>query len=134
MRSPVHLRPAVNHVKFFAAFIYNERMSETWSWQVVRRDPIKHALVGLVMALLIGFVPAAYYTYGVSGSEVGRIRARQAELSQQPGTPSVLEEFSRLDGDVARVRRRGMIGSAVLWVLVSGLVAAGFFRLVPSDA
>jgi hypothetical protein len=109
-------------------------MAGTWGWSDVRRDPIKRALAGLALALIIGFVPAAYYTYGVSGSEVGRIRARQAELSQQPGTPSVLEEFGRLDGDVARVRRRGMIGSAVLWVLVSGLAAAGFFRLVPSDA
>jgi hypothetical protein len=29
------------------------------------------------------------------------------------------------------VRHRGMIGSAVLWVLVSGIAGAGFFRLVP---
>ena len=109
-------------------------MADIWSWGEVRRDPIKRALAGLGFALLIGFVPAAYYTYGVSGSEVERIRARQAELSQQAGTPPVLEEFGRLDGDVARVRRRGMIGSAVLWVLVSGLAGAGFFRLVASDA
>lgn len=109
-------------------------MAGTWGWSEMRRDPIKRALVGLAFALIIGFVPAAYYTYGVSGSEVARIRARQTELSQQPGTPSVLDEFGRLDGDVTRVRRRGMIGSAVLWVLVSGLAAAGFFRLVPSDA
>jgi hypothetical protein len=32
---------------------------------------------------------------------------------------------------VARVRHRGMIGSAALWVLVSGIAGAGFFRLVP---
>jgi hypothetical protein len=108
-------------------------MAGTWGWSDVRRDPLKRALAGLVFALLIGLVPAAYYTYGVTGSEVARIRARQTELSQQSGSPSVLDEFGRLDGDVARVRRRGMIGSGVLWVLVSGLAAAGFFRLVPSD-
>ncbi len=109
-------------------------MDGTWSWSDIRRDPMKRALAALAFALLIGFVPAAYYTYGVSGSEVERIRARQAELSQQAGTPPVLEEFGRLDGQVARVRRRGMIGSAVLWVLVSGLAGAGFFRLAARDA
>jgi hypothetical protein len=106
-------------------------MSASWSWDDIRRDPLKRALAGLAFALAIGFVPAAYYTYGVSGGEVQRIRARQAELSQQPGTPPAVEEFDRLNGAVARVRHRGMIGSAVLWVLVSGIAGAGFFRLVP---
>jgi len=101
------------------------------NWDDVRRDPVKRALAGLVFSLFIGFVPAAYYTYGVSGGEVQRIRARQGELSEQPGTPQALEEFDRLNGAVARVRHRGMIGSATLWVLVSGIAGAGFFRLVP---
>jgi hypothetical protein len=131
MRSPLHLRRAANQVKFFAAF-YNGRMfSLGRSWDDVRRDPFKRALTGLVFALLIGFVPAAYYTYGVSGGEVQRIRARHGQLSEQPGTPQALEEFDRLNGAVARVRRRGMIGSAALWVLVGGIAGAGFFRLVP---
>ncbi len=60
-----------------------------------------------------------------------RIRVRQSELSQQPGTPQALEEFDRLNGVVARVRHRGMIGSAVLWVVVSGIAGAAFFRFVP---
>ena len=130
MRSPVHLRRATNHVKFFAVF-YNDRMSDGWSWDDIRGDPFKRALVGLAFALVIGFIPAAYYTYGVSGGEVQRIRTRQTELSQQPGTSQSLEEFDRLNGAVARVRHRGMIGSAALWVLVSGIAGAGFFRLVP---
>ena len=110
-------------------------MAGTWGWSDVRRDPIKRALAGLVFALLIGFVPAAYYTYGVSRQRGGADpRAPDRALAAVRAQPSVLDEFGRLDGDVARVRRRGMIGSAVLWVLVSGLAAAGFFRLVPSDA
>jgi hypothetical protein len=103
-------------------------------WSDVRRDPIKRSLAGLAFALFIGFIPAAYYTYGVTSADARRIRARQAELSQLPGTPPVLEEFDRLDAAVARVRHRGMIGSAVLWVLVSGIAGAGFFRLVAPNA
>jgi len=106
-------------------------MSEGWSWDDIRGDPLKRAFAGLAFALVIGFLPAAYYTYGVSGGEVQRIRTRQTELSQQPGTPQSLEEFDRLNGAVARVRRRGMIGSAALWVVVSGIAGAAFFRLVP---
>jgi len=109
------------------------RLAHSWRWSDVRRDPVKRALAGLAFALLVGFVPGAYYTYGVSGAEVVRIRARQAELSQQPGTPPVLEEFDRLDAAVARVRHRGMVASAVLWVLVSGLAGAGFHRYAMSD-
>ena len=110
------------------------RLAHSWRWSDVRRDPVKRALAGLAFALLVGFIPAAYYTYGVSGGQVVRLRARQAELSQQPGTPPVLEEFDRLDAAVARVRHRGMIGSAVLWVLVSGLAGAGFYRFaIPVD-
>ena len=100
----------------------------------MRRDPVKRALAGLAFALLIGFVPAAYYTFGITGGDVDRMRARQAELSSQPGTQPVLDEFDRLDTAVARVRRRGMIGSAVLWALVSGLAGAGFHRLLAADA
>ena len=107
------------------------RMSEGWSWDDIRGDPFKRALAGLAFALVIGFIPAAYYTYGVSGGEVQRIRARQTELSQQPGTSQSLEEFDRLNGAVARVRHSGMISSAALCVLVSGIAGAGFFRLVP---
>ncbi len=101
----------------------------SWNWEDIRRDPNKRAITGVAFALLIGFVPAAYYTYGVTGGEVRGIRARQEELSQRPGTEPALEEFDRLNGAVARIRHRGMIGSAALWVLVSGIAGAAFHRL-----
>ena len=62
-----------------------------------------------------------------------RIRARQTELSAQPGTTAVLDEFDRLEAAVARVRRRGLQHSAVLWILVTAIAAAGFHRLVPQQ-
>jgi len=64
------------------------------------------------------------YSFGVSGAEVRRIRARQAQLSDQPGEKPVLDEFDRLDAAVAEVRGRGLVHTAVLWVLVSGIAGA----------
>jgi hypothetical protein len=109
------------------------RLAHSWRWSDIRRDPSKRAIVGLALALVIGFLPAAYTTFAVSGGEVRRIRARQAELSEQPGTSAVLDEFDRLEGAIARVRRRGLQHSAVLWVLVTAIAAVGFDRLAPRE-
>jgi hypothetical protein len=64
---------------------------------------------------------------------VRRIRARQAELSQQPGDEPVMAEFDRLDAAVAQVRQRGLVHTAVLWVLVSGIAGAAIYRFVKSE-
>ena len=99
-----------------------------WSWNDVRRDPIKRALAGLAFALVIGFVPAAYYTYGVSGGEVrADPRAPGRALAAVGHAVGARRSSTASNGAVARVRRRGMIGSAVLWVLVSGLAAPASF-------
>ncbi len=110
------------------------RLAHSWRWRDIRRDPVKRAIVGLALALAIGFLPAAYTTFGISGGEVRRIRARQTELSEQSGTTAVQGEFDRLEAAVTRVRRRGLQHSALLWVLVSAIAAAGFHRLVPQEA
>jgi hypothetical protein len=98
-------------------------------------DPVKRAFVGLAVAVLVGLVPAAYYAVGINGAEVKRLRARQAELSDQPGTKEITDEFDALDAGVSRARGRGLRNTLVLWVLVSG--AAGFVWLklaAPRDA
>ena len=96
-------------------------------------DSLKRALLGLALALAIGFVPAAYYTFGINGAELGRIRARQAELSVQPGEKPITDEFDRLEAAVTRVRHRGLTHTAVLWVLVSGIAGAAIYRWSDRD-
>jgi hypothetical protein len=96
-------------------------------------NPLKRVLVGAAIALAIGFVPAAYYTFGLNGAEVRRIRARQSQLSDQPGEKPIMDEFDRLDAAVADVRRRGLIHAAVLWILISGIAGAAIYRFGKSD-
>jgi membrane-bound metal-dependent hydrolase YbcI (DUF457 family) len=92
-------------------------------------DSRKRVLVGLALALAIGFIPAAYYSFGISGAEVRRIRARQAQLSDQPGDKPITDEFDSLEAAVTRVRHRGLTHTAVLWVLVSGIAGAAIYRV-----
>jgi hypothetical protein len=94
------------------------------------QDPLKRAFAGLALALLIGFLPAAYYSFGINGAEVRRIRARQGALSAQPGTKAIIDEFDHLEAVIADVRHRGLIHTAILWVLVTGIAGGGLSRLV----
>jgi hypothetical protein len=95
----------------------------------VLQDPLKRAFAGLALVLVIGFIPAAYYSFGINGAEVRRIRARQLELSAQPGSKPVIDEFDRLEAAIAQVRRRGLVQTGILWVLVSGIAGAGLSRM-----
>src|SRR4051794_27137665 len=100
----------------------------------LRMDPVKRAFAGLALALLVGFIPAAIYAIGINGAEVRWIRSRQRELAAQLGAPAITAEFDRLEAAVPGVRRRGIRHTAVLWLLVSGIAAGGWYRLVERPA
>jgi hypothetical protein len=98
-------------------------------------DPVKRAFIGLAVAVLVGLVPAAYYAVGINGAEVKRLRARQAELSDQPGTKEITDEFDALDAGVARARGRGLRNTVALWIVVSGIAGLAWMKLAaPRDA
>lgn len=111
------------------------RAMENRAARGLNTDPVKKAFVGLAVAILVGLVPAAYYAVGINGAEVKRLRARQAELSDQPGTKEITDEFDALDAGVSRVRGRGLRNTLVLWVLVSGAAGFAWLKLAgPRDA
>lgn len=98
-------------------------------------DPVKRAFVGLAVAVLVGLVPAAYYAVGINGAEVKRLRARQAELSDQPGTKEITDEFDALDANVSQVRGRGVRNTLVVWLLVTGIAGFAWLKLAaPREA
>jgi hypothetical protein len=107
------------------------RPSSFWLGGGAQPTPLKRAFLGLALALVVGFVPAAYQSLGVTGAQVRRIRARQLELSAQPGTKSVVDEFDRLEVAVSQARVRGL--AQIIWVLVSGITGAGLARWVDRD-
>lgn len=111
------------------------RAMETRGGGGLNTDPVKRAFAGMAIAVLVGLVPAAYYAVGINGAEVKRLRARQAELSDQPGTKQLTDEFDALDADVSRARGRGLRNTVVLWVLVSGVAGFAWLKLAgPREA
>ena len=104
-------------------------------WGSVRENPVKRALAGLAVSVLVGLVPAAYYARGINGAEVRALRARQAELSTEVGTKAVTDEYDSLDAAVDRTRARGLRRTMVLWLVVSGVASLAWARLsAPREA
>lgn len=95
----------------------------------IRTNPVKRAMVGLVLAVLVGLPAAVYYARGINGAEVKSLRARQAELSEQMGTKAVTDEYDALDATIYQVRGRGLRRTMALWILVSGVVGVAWMRL-----
>jgi len=98
----------------------------------LRSNPVKRALVGLALAVVVGALPAIFYTRAIVGAEVKRLRARQAELSDQLGTKAVTDEFDTLDAAVVQVRSRGLWRTMVLWMAVSGVTGLAWQLLSPA--
>lgn len=98
-------------------------------WGSVRTNPVKRAMVGLAVAVLIGLLPAAYYARGINGGEVRALRARQAELSTEVGSKAVTDEFDALDATIDQVRGRGLRRTMALWLAVSAVAGLAFARL-----
>lgn len=94
----------------------------------LKHNEIKRALVGLGVALLLGFFPTAWYVFSVNEGEVLRLRAEQAEISKRPGTEDVRREFDKIDEEVDRTRGRGMWKAFFLWTAAAGSAMAGFYK------
>jgi hypothetical protein len=90
---------------------------------------VKRAFIGLAIALVMGFIPAAYHALGVASREMRRLRAEQAALSQRPATEEILRRFAEIDATVGHTRNRYTRSTALLWVVVTGGALIGWYRL-----
>ena len=84
--------------------------------------------MGLFLALFLGFAPAAYYALSPGAGEVERLRAEQAALSERAGTEDNLRRFDQLEDQVEVARSRAMRNTIVIWVAISGVVMAAFYK------
>jgi hypothetical protein len=96
--------------------------------------PTRLLLVGAVLALLVGWLPAALYVSSATDSKYGLIR-REVELSQAGTlTPEQWGELMPLRRDaVARMesaRTRIAVTMFVLWAICGGLGLYAWYRLV----
>jgi hypothetical protein len=94
-----------------------------------RQNPTQRLFLGLGLALVLGFLPAAFYARGPGLSAVRASREQQVALSGKPATHDVTVAFYQLDDDVSRAFRRTAFVTLALWLGIGAAVGAGFARL-----
>lgn len=95
----------------------------------LRRKPAKRAFLGLLFALVLGFLPAVYYCFGPGAAEVRKVRTEQELLSRQPGTEEVLKRFDQLDGQVGDLHNAATRNVAIVWVAVASVSLLGWYKI-----
>jgi hypothetical protein len=94
---------------------------------------LKRALVGLGVALLVGFIPAAYHALRIGGRDIHRLRDEQEMLSRKPATEEILRRFEELNTSVDNATSRATRTTGVVWLVISGLALAGWYRFTSED-
>jgi hypothetical protein len=96
-------------------------------------NAIKRAFAGLALALVVGFIPAAYHAFRVGARDIHRLRDEQEALSRKPATDEILNRFNELNTTVDNATTRATRTTGVVWLVVSGLALAGWFRFTSED-
>jgi hypothetical protein len=91
--------------------------------------PAKRAFVGLVFALVLGFMPAAYYCFGPGATLARKLRVEQELLSRQPGTAEIIHRFDELDRQVGESHDKATRNTAIVWVAVAGVAMLGWYKI-----
>lgn len=92
-------------------------------------DSARRAFVGLGIALVVGLIPAAYHALRIGTRDLRRLRVEQELLSRKPATDEVIGRFDAIDGEVRRTKNRAMRNTAFVWMVVSGGILVGWYRL-----
>jgi hypothetical protein len=95
----------------------------------LRAKPAKRAFLGLVFALVLGFMPAAYYCFGPGAAKVREVRMAQELLSRKPGTEEVINEFNKLDGAVGDLHDRATRNTAIVWLAITSVSLLGWYKI-----
>jgi hypothetical protein len=94
-----------------------------------RGKPAKRAFLGLLFALVLGFLPAAYYCFGPGSTLARKLRVEQELLSRQPGTEEIVRRFDELDAQVGDSHDKTTRNTAIVWVAVAGVAMLGWYKV-----
>ena len=95
----------------------------------LRANPARRALLGLLFALVLGFLPAAYYARVPGATEVAQLRAEQQELSRGMGNEKAISRFDEIEVLVQEKRRLSMRNTLIIWIVASGVMMVGWYRV-----
>jgi hypothetical protein len=91
-------------------------------------DPVKRAFIGLAIALVLGFVPAAYHALRMGARDLHNLRAQQEILSRKPATEEISRQFEELNDVVKSGKSHAERNTALIWVVVTGGALVGWYR------
>ena len=94
-----------------------------------RRKPAKRAFLGLVFALVLGFLPAVYYCFGPGTTAVRKLRVEQELLSRQSGTEELMRRFDELDIQVGDAHSQSTRNTAIVWMAVTSVAMLGWYKI-----
>lgn len=92
-------------------------------------SPSRRALWGVVVALAIGFIPAAYHARASTRRKALELRAEQTQVAAAPVTVATLARFDALDAEVDAVHRRGAGQALLIWLAVAGAAGLAWSRI-----
>jgi hypothetical protein len=90
---------------------------------------LKRAFAGLALALIIGFIPAAYHAFRVGARDIHRLRDEQELLSRKPATEEIVHQFEQLNTTVDNATGRATRTTGMVWLVMSGLALVGWYRV-----
>ena len=95
----------------------------------LRRKPATRAFLGLVFAVVLGFLPAVYYCFGPGTADVRKLRVEQELMSRQPGTEEIMRRFDELDVQVSDAHSQATRNSSIVWVAVASVAMLGWYKI-----
>jgi hypothetical protein len=97
----------------------------------LRRKPRLWLTTGMLLALLLGAVPAALYTRHVKNGPLLEQRIEAASVrSSRVRVPEARKAYAAARAEVGRARTRGVAVSAVLWLGSAALLLLLWYRFV----
>jgi hypothetical protein len=94
----------------------------------LRDRPVVHAALGVLLALLVGFIPACLYTGHVRRHEIRPLRHEEVTLLHRP--PAVpTRTAAEVRADIDAIKWREFFVCVGIWLAVGGAGAWTYFRL-----
>ena len=95
----------------------------------LRSSPARRALIGILFALVLGFLPAAYYARVPGAAEVTQLRAEQQELSKALGNEKTMQRFDQIEELVAASYSKSKRNTLLIWIAAGGLLLMLWYRV-----
>jgi len=95
----------------------------------LRSKPAKRAFMGLGLALILGFIPAAYYCFGPGSAKARELRVEQELLGRQPGTEQVIKQFDSIDLQVNEQHEAATRNTAIVWIAITSVSLLGWYKI-----